>query len=249
MIVKYSDDHRDDLAALIKLQQDPAMPGPARDKARRAILALKAGLAHEARVTAALDNLLGEKPDWWVFHDLRLVFAGWSAQFDHLLVNRHFEVFICESKHVAEGLAMNAYREFSSFVKGTPLGIPSPLAQNERHRLLLERLLTHQYGRPWFCPVKWNNWVLLPNSARISLSTALPPACQILKLRQLEERLARTPVQLSLWPTWRHMPLCLAQRCLAPFIQNLLYLHTPAHSPESSLPALVGSVAAQSNSD
>lgn len=241
MIVKYSDGHQEDQATLLKLQSDPALPLESRARAHKALLTLKAGLAHEARVTAALDLALGAAPDWWVFHDLRLVHAGWSAQFDHLLINRYLDLFICESKHVAEGLSINEFGEFTSFVKGAPIGIPSPFAQNARHQHLLEQLLaTHQFPWPFrapnFCTPRWNNWVLVPNGARVSLSCELPCGCQLLKLKQLPDQLSHAGMRNTARPSWRNLPMPLSRLLLMPLIQRLLLLHTPAPPPNWAQP-------------
>ena len=46
-------------------------------------------------------------------HDLRLEVGGRVAQGDHLLVNRLQDVWVLESKHVAEGVSINAQGEWT----------------------------------------------------------------------------------------------------------------------------------------
>ena len=48
---------------------------------------------------------------------------------------------MCESKHFSEGVAINNHGEFTAFFNHKPYGVPSPIEQNERHILILKRIL------------------------------------------------------------------------------------------------------------
>jgi hypothetical protein len=51
------------------------------------------------------------------------------------------EMWVCESKHFSEGIAINEHGEFSAFWGGKPYGVPSPIEQNNKHLLILKRFL------------------------------------------------------------------------------------------------------------
>ena len=66
---------------------------------------------------------------------------GRVAQIDHLLINRWLEIWVCESKHFSEGVAINEQGEFTGFFAGRPYGVPSPLEQNRKHVAVLQAIL------------------------------------------------------------------------------------------------------------
>jgi hypothetical protein len=82
----------------------------------------------------------GSSPNWIVLHDLRIEHNGLIAQIDHLIINRLLEVWVCESKHFSEGVAINEHAEFCAFFGSKPYGVPSPIEQNNRHILILNQL-------------------------------------------------------------------------------------------------------------
>ena len=47
------------------------------------------------------------------------------AQIDHLIINRLMEIWVCESKHFAEGVAINEQGEWSRYYTGRAHGMPS----------------------------------------------------------------------------------------------------------------------------
>ena len=47
-----------------------------------------------------------------VIHDLRLEVDGRVAQIDHLIIDRFLTVWVCESKHFAEGVGVDEHREW-----------------------------------------------------------------------------------------------------------------------------------------
>ena len=76
--------------------------------------------------------------NWALIHDLRIQCDGRVAQIDHLAINRLMEIWVCESKHFSEGIAINEFGECSAFYAGKPYGVPSPFEQNRKHILVLE---------------------------------------------------------------------------------------------------------------
>jgi len=74
-----------------------------------------------------------------IIHDLRLDVNGRMAQIDHLLLRRALNAFVLETKHFTAGLKITDEGEFLSWNPPTKTyeGMPSPLAQNERHVAVL----------------------------------------------------------------------------------------------------------------
>ncbi len=89
-----------------------------------------------------------------VLHDLRLECDGRVAQIDHLLMNRFLEIYVCESKRFAEGVAINDQGEFSAFYGSKPYGVPSPVQQNKRHMVVLESVTSAMRAPNRRCSIK-----------------------------------------------------------------------------------------------
>lgn len=66
--------------------------------------------------------------------------GGRVAQIDHLLINRFLDVWVCESKRFAEGIAINEQGECAMFWNGKPQGVGSPYEQNAKHCAVLKEL-------------------------------------------------------------------------------------------------------------
>jgi hypothetical protein len=98
----------------------------------------------------------GESRNWAIIHDLRVEFGDLVAQIDHLVINRWLDIWVCESKHFSEGVAINNHGEFTAFFNHKPYGVPSPIEQNERHILILKRILdagmVELAQAPWASP-------------------------------------------------------------------------------------------------
>ncbi len=141
MIVKEADDRRRDIRALENLLAlDPGdMERQYRigDQLRN----LAAGAKQERDAAHLMQLHYGNSRDWAVIHDLRIEHAGDVAQIDHLLINRLLEFWICESKSVAQGIAVDAYGDFTRFYNGRQQGMASPIEQNVRHMKVMQRLL------------------------------------------------------------------------------------------------------------
>ena len=140
MIIKESDKREHDLAELNSLLMLPYISQDQRKQIEREIRNIQAGLKVEQEAAYQINFHYKNNANWAILHDLRFEFNGDAAQIDHLMINRFFEIYVCESKRFGEGIAINEYGEFSAFYQGKPYGIASPLEQNNRHKLLLKRL-------------------------------------------------------------------------------------------------------------
>ncbi|EGQ63029.1 NERD domain-containing protein [Acidithiobacillus sp. GGI-221] len=136
---------------------------------------LQAGESAEAQVAYDLNFRFREYENWVLLHDLRLVDGNDVAQIDHLLMVRTLDFFVLETKNYARGVRISPQGEFEAYPKeGGPYPIDSPLAQNDRHILLLQRLLKrhnvipHRMGlaQPIF-----HNYVMISGRGRIDRPT------------------------------------------------------------------------------
>lgn len=141
MIIKSLDDKTDAIGNLERLI------GQSNEPSRKTIEAelrnLRSGIKGEKDAAYYIDFDLAGTKNWVVIHDLRLEIAGRVAQIDHLLINRVLQIYVLESKSFHAGLKITEDGEFLRWNewKKTFEGMPSPIAQNERHIAVLKDAL------------------------------------------------------------------------------------------------------------
>lgn len=140
MIIKEADDKKPQMAALQALAARPDCNADARKRIEQEIRNIQAGVRGEEEAAYEIKVHYGESRNWAVIHDLRVEFGDLVAQIDHLVINRWLDVWVCESKHFSEGVAINEHGEFAAFFGSKPYGVPSPIEQNAKHILILRRL-------------------------------------------------------------------------------------------------------------
>ena len=140
MILKNIDERIEDLKKLNALL-DGNISQELKEKIQLDIKKIQAGLKNEKEVEYELDFNYKNSKFCYVINDLRLEHAGRVAQIDHLIINRFMEFAVCESKSFAEGISYNDNMEFVRFWNSKPIGISSPLEQNNKHILVLETIL------------------------------------------------------------------------------------------------------------
>lgn len=142
MIYKDTDNKDAVLAILEKML---ALAGPDKKALiERELRIMRAGVKGERESAYLIDFHLKDSTRTAVVHDLRLVLDdGRVAQIDHLLIHRTRRIYILETKHFAHGVKITEEGEFLRWNdwKKTYEGMPSPLAQNERHALVLRKVL------------------------------------------------------------------------------------------------------------
>jgi hypothetical protein len=141
MIIKEAEDRHQQVELLQGLLAHPEADAGTRKRIEREILNIKAGIRGEEEAAYEIKVRWGDSKNWMILHDLRIEHGGVVAQIDHLLINRLMEFWVCESKHFAEGIAINEHGECSAFWGNRPYGVPSPIEQNNKHILILSRLL------------------------------------------------------------------------------------------------------------
>lgn len=144
MIIKAAENRHQQVDILQGLLAHPEADASTRKRIEREILNIKAGIRGEEEAAYEIKVHWGDSKNWMIIHDLRIEHEGLVAQIDHLLLNRFMEMWVCESKHFAEGIAINEHGEFSAFWGSKPYGVPSPIEQNNKHILILSRLLNSE---------------------------------------------------------------------------------------------------------
>ena len=134
----------DDLTPLLtSLESRASGTGPEAKRAAVELRNRKAGLRAERESVYLIDHDFAGSRNWAVIHDLRVEHGGRMAQVDHVLINRWMQVYVLETKGFHDGVKINEEGEFlrwNNFAKRYE-GMPSPLAQNERHINVLKDVL------------------------------------------------------------------------------------------------------------
>jgi hypothetical protein len=141
MIIKPADGKQQQKTALQNLLNHPGADATTKKRIEQELRNIQAGVRGEEEAAYEMKVHYGDSANWMIIHDLRIEHGGLVAQIDHLLVNRLLDIWVCESKHFSEGVAVNEHGEFSAFFGSRPYGVPSPIEQNNRHILILKRLL------------------------------------------------------------------------------------------------------------
>ena len=231
MIIKSSDGRGADIVALERLLERPDVPQATRKRIEAEIRQIQSGEKGERDAAYIIDLYLGRSPNWAVIHDLRIEIDGHAAQIDHLIINRLAQMWVCESKHFAEGVSVNEYGEWLRWWHGRPDGIPSPIEQNARHILLLDRAFDDGLVK---APkrlglVRWKpelrSLVLVSDNARIGRpkSKSLAPA-EVIKAEQLKKRLIE---EFDRAPDRKVLGI-IGKEGLETFARELVALHRPA---------------------
>jgi hypothetical protein len=197
MLIKPADDRTPDLQALQALAARPDVQSDVRSRIEQGIRNIQSGIRGEQEAAYEIEFHYGQSRNWVSIHDLRLECAGRVAQIDHLLINRVLEVYVCESKRFAEGVAINEQGEFTAFHNKRAYGVPSPLEQNRRHIAVLESVFKSGQVPP---PKRLGltikpsmiSLVLVSKSARITRPKArIDGIDSILKNDQLKARISK----------------------------------------------------------
>ncbi|MCU0891072.1 MAG: NERD domain-containing protein [Sandarakinorhabdus sp.] len=140
MILKPREDRAASIAALERLMAHPAATRHDIERLRQQIDAIIKGDLSESKAAIELDTHYGDRKGTMIIHDLRIEVDGLVAQIDHVLVNRFLDVWVLESKRLANGIKVQDNGECLTFNGRYPVAIDSPIEQNRRHVRMLERL-------------------------------------------------------------------------------------------------------------
>lgn len=154
MLFKQADDKSKRLRLLEELQASPLLDARQRTWLKEEHWRVHQGVEGERDAAFHIDGLLRNGLNTAVLHDLRFEVDGDVAQIDHLVFNRFMDFILVETKCYAGHVQINEVGEFTvRYGNGKRFGIPSPLAQSERHARVLARLLerlgiTGRLGKP-----------------------------------------------------------------------------------------------------
>ena len=234
MQIKSADDKQPQIDALEALLPRPDVDGTTRRRIEQEIRMIRAGASGERDAAYEIEFHHGANKNQMTLHDLRIECDGRVAQIDHLIINRLLDIWVCESKHFAEGVAINEHGEWVAFYGHRPQGIPSPVEQNRRHIAVLSDVFSKglvPLPRRLGLTIKpqMNSLVLVSNGARISRPRGRAAA----SLEGLE-----TVIKVDqLWPTleraWdKHgvgvIGKVISQETVETLARRLAALHVPA---------------------
>lgn len=173
MIIKTAEDKESDIAILNELLSRSEVTADIKKRIEQEIKNIRAGLKGEREAAYEMEFTYGSSKYWMIIHDLRIECKGKVAQIDHLVISRLMEVWVCESKHFSEGIAINEHGEFSAFYGSKPYGVPSPIEQNQKHIAVLESVFkTGMVKLPsrlgFTLKPSINSLILVSKNARIS---------------------------------------------------------------------------------
>lgn len=135
MLIKHADSKQPAVDILENLKRRPDATEAQQQAVDKELKLLRAGIKGEEESAYLIDFDFKASKMTAVIHDLRLEINGRVAQIDHLLIHRTLTVFVLETKHFNSGMKITDEGEFLRWndYKKTYEGMPSPLAQNERH--------------------------------------------------------------------------------------------------------------------
>lgn len=233
MLIKSAAEREQDLRQLNELLQRPDATDAVRERIQKEIRNIRAGAKGEAEAAYEINFHLGTSRNWAVIHDLRLEWQGRVAQIDHLLISRTLGLWVCESKHFAEGVSINEQGEFTAFHDRRAYGVPSPIEQNRKHALLLQQVmgssivsLPTRLGlalRPTVETV-----VLVSKGARITRPKAnIDGLDRVIKADQLRTMLTKTIDDESVASSLVSMTKLISSETLETFAKSVAALHRP----------------------
>ncbi|MBW2412432.1 MAG: NERD domain-containing protein [Deltaproteobacteria bacterium] len=107
----------------------------------RELQILQSGLNGELNSTHFLNFYYQDNPDWAVIHDLSIENNGDAARYDHLLINRRFNVYMIESKNFSYGLKITPEGEFLVHDGQRYQNIDSPIEAGQKQMDVLKQVL------------------------------------------------------------------------------------------------------------
>lgn len=229
MQIKQADDKQPDIEALEQLLERSGVENGTRRRIEAEIRAIQAGIAGESEAAYEIEFHFGATPNVVTIHDLRIEHDGYAAQIDHLIINRVLQIWVCESKHFSEGVAVNAQGEWTRYFGGRPVGMASPIKQNEKQIAILERVLKAGSVRlpRRFVQMRpeFRGLVLVSNKARITRPRAKVDGIEtVIKAEQLADRVYED-VDLRLKTLVQRF---VSEKTIEQLARDLVALHRPA---------------------
>lgn len=139
MLLKKADSKEPQIAELERLLSGAT--GERRSRIEQELRIVRAGIKGEQEAAYQIDFYRKGSENCVVIHDLRLEIDGQVAQIDHIMINRMLYCYVFETKHFSSGFKVTEEGEFLRWnnYRKCYEGMPSPLAQNERHLAVLKK--------------------------------------------------------------------------------------------------------------
>ncbi|HNB79897.1 MAG TPA: nuclease-related domain-containing protein [Rhodocyclaceae bacterium] len=202
-----------------------------RTRIEQEVRQVRAGIKAEEESAYLIDFALKDSRNTMVIHDLRLEIGGRVAQIDHLLLHRTLTAFVLETKAFHAGLKITEEGEFLRWnaYRKTFEGMPSPIAQNERHVQVLKDAfgcidMPTRLGlrlTPTFEP-----YVLIAPHARIDRPKKLDSG-RVIKADQLMDAIDRKFEKESLFETVGSLARFVSSETIQQIAEHLISLHRP----------------------
>lgn len=233
MIIKRARGQSQDIQALQNLLKRPDLASRLSNEIESEIRAIRAGEAGEREAAYEIDFHHGPSRYWAVIHDLRLEHEGRVAQIDHLLIGRFLDIWVCETKHFAEGVSIHEHGEFTGFFNRRPQAIASPIEQNRKHLLVLDKLLrSDKVSLPTRLGIplrpQFHSVILISQKARITRPKAKVDGIDtILKSDQLRTLIERKIDEESFGSSLVSVGKLISSDALEAFAMQVARLHRP----------------------
>ncbi|MBS4097174.1 MAG: NERD domain-containing protein [Sulfuricella sp.] len=233
MVIKPADSKERDLAQLNALLARPDIEPAPRKRIEREIRTMAAGIKGEKEAAYEMEFHFGNSRNWMIIHDLRIQYKGRAAQIDHLLINRVLEIYVCESKHFSEGIAINDLGECTAFWNNTPYGVSSPIEQNRKHMLVLQSVLDDGWVKlpsrlGFTLKPTLKGLVLVSKKARITRPEGtLADIDTIIKIDQLKSRIDQDADNESSFGNIGSLAKVISPETLEALAQRIAALHQP----------------------
>lgn len=230
MIIKNADDKTSQVQQLEELLM--LATGEQKNKIAQELRNMRAGIKGEQEAAYLIDFDFGKSQNILVIHDLRLEIDGRVAQIDHLLIHRTLNIFVLETKHFHAGLKITEDGEFMSWnaFKKCFDGMPSPLAQNERHITVLGDALA-RIDMPSKVGLRLSpvchSYVLISSKSRIDRPKKFNTD-HIIKSDMLSATVDRFFDKAGVFEVVGSLARCLSEETLEKVGQTLIRMHRPA---------------------
>lgn len=196
MQVKAADDRSSDIKELESLGARRGVAPAIRARIEDELRSMRAGLEGERQAAYEIERTFGPSKKFVTIHDLRFEVGGYVAQIDHLVLNMLGEIWVCESKHFADGATINDRGEWARRWGRREYGMESPIAQNRHHILLLGRAfdagLIPKYRRLGALPMRpsLRSLVLISKKAQMKWPRKrLPELDEVIKVEDIDKHI------------------------------------------------------------
>lgn len=192
---------------------------------------MRAGSKGEQESAYFIDFECAESKNRVVLHDLRFEANGRVAQIDHLMINRLLDVYVFETKHFNAGIKITEEGEFLRWndYKKTFEGMPSPLAQNERHIQVLKDVFD-QIDMPTRLGLRlaptFHTLVLIAPSARIDRPKKFDTS-RVVKADVLGKTVKKYSEEASVFSAFGSVAKIVSLETIEDIGRQLLLRHTP----------------------